>query len=62
MNRLLRNTLSSLAVVAVFVIAFWGISVAFGWEIALLPTLIGSLLLTLVLSLVVGGFRKRAAA
>ncbi len=55
----MKGILSSLVLIAVVVLAIWLIGQAFGFEIALIPSLVISVVLTLVLSLVLRGFRTR---
>lgn len=51
--------LTSLAVVAVFVLLLWIVGRAAGFQVSLVGSLVGSVVLTLLLNLVLGAFRRR---
>lgn len=58
MSGLLRSLLGSVLIVALFVLVLWAASEVFRFELALWPTLLGSLLLTVLLNLVLSGTRR----
>lgn len=55
-----RELVRTLAGVSIFVLAVWAIGLAVGFEISLIPTLVGSVLLTLVINLITFGFRRQS--
>lgn len=61
MSYLLRNTVVSTVVVAFLVAVAWLIAGAMGWQFALMPTLIASILLTLVLNIMASGLNRATA-
>lgn len=54
----MRGMMSSLAILVVFIVVIWAIGRLVGFEISLWGTLIGSIVLTVILNLVMGAFRK----
>ena len=58
---MLMAALKASFVVALFVLAIWGIGLLIGFEFALIPTLLISVGLTVVLNLVLGGIRRASA-
>lgn len=55
----MRQLIPTLAFLVVAIVAFWGIGRLLGFRISLWGTLIGSIVLTVLLNLVLGAFRKR---
>lgn len=54
-----REFAKTLVSVSLFVLVVWAIGLAVGFEISLLPTLVGSVILTLVINLITFGFRRQ---
>ena len=53
-----KSSLSSLAIVIIVIVALWAVASLFGFRISLWWSIIGSVILTIVLNLVLGMFRR----
>ena len=55
----MRNLVSTLGILVLFIVAVWGIGRVLGFQISLWGTLIGSIVLTVILNLVLRAVRRR---
>lgn len=51
---MVRSMMKSAGIVATFVLVAWLVSLVIGWEFALIPSLFGSVILTLIINALMG--------